>query len=81
MTAATAAAEEIVRSGLSDNEPDHVPECRPAGDAPEHGGQEAHVQGAIPLRGRVHDVTVLSLIVLIQVAWLVALAYGTWLLA
>ncbi len=82
MTAtAAAAADDIVRVGLADDEPDHIAECGPTGHAPEQGGNQADVQGAISLRRRVHDATVLSLIVLIQIAWLAALAYGTWLLA
>jgi hypothetical protein len=79
--AATAAAEEVLRSGLSDHQPDHVSERPPTGEAPDHRGDEADVQGAISLRRRVHDATILSLIALIQVAWIAALAYGIWLVA
>lgn len=81
MTATAAAAENTARDGLPDDEPDDVAERAPARDAPEDRGDEFHVQGPLSLRGRVHDVTVLSLIVLIQVTWIGALAYGIWLLA
>ncbi|HZP73784.1 MAG TPA: hypothetical protein VFA97_10455 [Gaiellaceae bacterium] len=82
MTAtAASAAEEIIRIGLADGEPDQVSDRRPTSEAPDHRGDEADVQGAIPLHRRIHDVTVLSLIAVIQIAWIAALAYGVWLVA
>jgi len=76
MTSTAAAAEDLGPLGLVEDEPEQVAERRPAGGAPEEAGDQADIQGARPVRRRVHDVTVLSLIVVTQIAWIAALAYG-----
>lgn len=83
MTATAAAiAEEIVCSGSAEEKLGDIHEPRPAREAPEHGRHEADVQsGVVSVRRRVHDVSILSLIALIQIAWIAALVYGAWLLA
>jgi hypothetical protein len=80
VTSSAAAAEDLGPFGLVEGEPDQVAERRPAAGAPEEGGDQADIQGAGAVRRRVHDVTVLSLIVLTQIAWIAALAYGITLL-
>jgi hypothetical protein len=78
----TGALEGGQRVALLKREADEVREAGPADLTEQQADRQAHVRASAYLsRGRIHDVTVLSVLVAVQLAWMAALVYGLWLLA
>ena len=70
------------RVALLEREADEVRQAGPTDQTEQQADGQAHVRAPAYLsRGRIHDVTVLSVLVAIQLAWMAALVYGLWLLA
>ncbi len=81
MTASAATVEVLPRLELPEREPNQVGESSPARNAEEQTGDQAHVGAPSRLnRDRMHQVTVLSVIAAVQLAWIAALVYGLQLL-
>lgn len=80
MTANAAAVEGGEFLGLPEYVLEHEDRSRPSGKS-EQGDRAGVATRAESVRRRLHDVTVLSALAVIQVTWLTALAYGLWLLA
>lgn len=63
-----------------DAQPEQVQGDEPHAYAPQKGHRQPEVQlPPVPLRVRVHAATVLSSLIVVQLAWLVTLAYGAYL--
>jgi len=82
MTASAAAGVEArARDEGLDAEPEQVQGGEPDADAPQQGHRQPEVRmPPVPLRVRVHSATVLSSVIVVQLAWLVTLGYGAYLL-
>jgi hypothetical protein len=77
MTASAATVEGLSRLGLPEREPNQIDQTRPAGKAEQQASDQAQVGAPSRLsRGRVHQVTILSVIAAVQLGWIVALIYG-----
>jgi len=77
MTTSAATVDGLPLLGLPESEPDQVDEPHPAGDAVQHAGDEAQIRAAAKLiRGRIHHVTILSVIAAVQLTWIAALIYA-----
>jgi hypothetical protein len=69
------------REEVLDAQPEQVQGDEPDAYAPQKGHRQPEVQvPPVPLRVRVHAATVLSSLIVVQLAWLVTLAYGAYLL-
>ena len=77
MTATAYAAEELLAAELQ-AEPEHVQDADPDGEAPHEseGQSQVDISAVASWRLRGHTVTVLSILVAVQTAWVTALAYG-----
>ena len=59
-----------------------VRQAGPTDQTEQQADHKSHVRASAYLsRGRIHDVTVLSVLVAVQLGWMAALVYGLWLLA
>jgi hypothetical protein len=80
-----ASAIPMERPWLPERDSEEVDEVDPAGEAEQGTAHkkrdQVRLNSPARLSGRIHDVTVLSVLAVIQVSWLAALVYGLWLLA
>jgi hypothetical protein len=78
----TGALERRQRAALLEHAANEVRQPGPTDQTEQQADHEAHVRASAYLsRGRIHDVTVLSVLVAVQLGWMAALVYGLWLLA
>ena len=78
----TRALERRQRAVLLERAANEVRQPGPTDQTEQQADHEAHVRASAYLsRGRIHDVTVLSVLVAVQLGWMTALGYGLWLLA
>jgi hypothetical protein len=72
-----AVASEALAIGLGDRSHNQVHESRPDGGAPNEDDQEIVVRLAPrALHGRAHELSVLSLVVVVQLGWMATIGYG-----
>lgn len=75
-TTAGAIEEERLAVALRQRQHQQVEQAQPAGHAPEEADDQAVLELAPSVGSRVHDTTILLLIVAVQGTWLLVLGYG-----
>lgn len=76
MTATAAAPDELQLVALVDGQRDQVADAGPYGEGQNEVDEQCDVVlSAVPVRRRLHEATLVSVLVVVQLAWLTTLGY------